>query len=66
MKIGEYLIQAIRRTGTRHVFGIPAALSVQLAAPARRPLVLTGDGSFQMFGLGPETAHPASAPSPRP
>ncbi len=37
-------------------FAIPAALAVQLAAPERRPLVLTGDGSFQMSGVELSTA----------
>lgn len=32
-------------------FGVPASIGVQLADPARRPLVLTGDGSFQMTGM---------------
>ncbi|HNX90233.1 MAG TPA: thiamine pyrophosphate-binding protein [Candidatus Omnitrophota bacterium] len=31
-------------------FSIPAAIGVQLASPDRRPLVLIGDGSFQMTG----------------
>lgn len=32
-------------------FGIPAAIGVQFAAPDHRPLVLVGDGSFQMTGM---------------
>jgi TPP-dependent 2-oxoacid decarboxylase len=32
-------------------FGVPASIGVQLAAPNRRPLVLEGDGSFQMTGM---------------
>jgi indolepyruvate decarboxylase len=32
-------------------FAVPAALGVQLAAPHLRPLVLVGDGAFQMTGL---------------
>lgn len=32
-------------------FSVPASIGVQLAAPKRRPLVLTGDGSFQMTGM---------------
>jgi len=32
-------------------FAVPAAIGVQLAAPGNRPLVLTGDGSFQMTGM---------------
>jgi indolepyruvate decarboxylase len=35
-------------------FAIPAALGVQIAS-GRRPLVLVGDGAFQM--TGPEIAH---------
>jgi indolepyruvate decarboxylase len=32
-------------------FSVPAAIGVELAAPSRRPLVLVGDGSFQMTGM---------------
>ena len=32
-------------------FSVPASIGVQLAAPDRRPLVLVGDGSFQMTGV---------------
>ncbi len=32
-------------------FAVPAALGVQLAAPECRPIVLVGDGAFQMTGL---------------
>jgi TPP-dependent 2-oxoacid decarboxylase len=32
-------------------FAVPAALGVQLADPACRPVVLLGDGAFQMTGL---------------
>jgi len=32
-------------------FSVPASIGVQLAAPDRRPLVLVGDGSFQMTGM---------------
>jgi indolepyruvate decarboxylase len=32
-------------------FAVPAALGVQLARPHLRPLVLVGDGAFQMTGL---------------
>jgi indolepyruvate decarboxylase len=32
-------------------FAVPAALGAQLAEPASRPLVLVGDGAFQMTGL---------------
>jgi indolepyruvate decarboxylase len=38
-------------------FAVPAALGLQVAT-ARRPLVLVGDGAFQM--TGPEIAHAAS------
>ncbi len=37
-------------------FAVPAAIGVQLAAPQRRPLVLEGDGSFQMTGMELSTA----------
>jgi indolepyruvate decarboxylase len=32
-------------------FAVPAALGVQLANPKMRPLVLVGDGAFQMTGM---------------
>ncbi len=32
-------------------FAIPAAIGAQLAAPQRRPLVIVGDGAFQMTGM---------------
>ncbi|MCP4629237.1 MAG: hypothetical protein GY850_37895 [bacterium] len=32
-------------------FAVPAAIGVQTAAPDKRPLVLVGDGAFQMTGL---------------
>lgn len=32
-------------------FAVPASIGAQLAAPGRRPLVLVGDGAFQMTGL---------------
>jgi indolepyruvate decarboxylase len=32
-------------------FGVPAALGAQLARPTLRPLVLVGDGAFQMTGM---------------
>jgi len=32
-------------------FGVPAALGAQMACPSLRPLVLVGDGAFQMTGL---------------
>ena len=35
-------------------FAVPAALGVQIAS-GRRPLVLVGDGAFQM--TGPEISH---------
>jgi TPP-dependent 2-oxoacid decarboxylase len=37
-------------------YAVPAAIGVQLAAPHRRPLVLEGDGSFQMTGMELSTA----------
>lgn len=32
-------------------FAVPASIGVQMAAPDRRPLVLVGDGAFQMTGV---------------
>ena len=32
-------------------FSVPASIGAQLGAPGRRPLVITGDGSFQMTGM---------------
>ncbi len=32
-------------------FAVPASLGIQLAKPALRPLVLVGDGAFQMTGM---------------
>lgn len=37
-------------------FGVPAAIGVQLACPDRRPVVISGDGSFQMTGMEVSTA----------
>jgi indolepyruvate decarboxylase len=37
-------------------FAVPAALGVQLALPKLRPLVLVGDGAFQMTGVELSTA----------
>lgn len=37
-------------------FAVPAALGLQMAQPAWRPLVLVGDGAFQMTGLELSTA----------
>jgi len=37
-------------------FSVPAALGVQLALPKLRPLVLVGDGAFQMTGMELSTA----------
>jgi indolepyruvate decarboxylase len=37
-------------------FGVPAAIGAQLAMPERRPIVLVGDGAFQMTGLDLSTA----------
>jgi TPP-dependent 2-oxoacid decarboxylase len=35
---------------------VPAAIAVQLSNPALRPLVLVGDGAFQMTGMELSTA----------
>jgi TPP-dependent 2-oxoacid decarboxylase len=37
-------------------FAVPAAVGAQLARPERRPLVLVGDGAFQMTGMELTTA----------
>jgi indolepyruvate decarboxylase len=37
-------------------FAVPAAIGAQLARPERRPLVLVGDGAFQMTGMELTTA----------
>jgi TPP-dependent 2-oxoacid decarboxylase len=37
-------------------FAVPAALGAQIARPERRPLVLVGDGAFQMTGTELATA----------
>ena len=37
-------------------FAVPAAIGAQLAFPKRRPLVLVGDGAFQMTGMELTTA----------
>lgn len=37
-------------------FAVPAALAVQLSNPTLRPLVLVGDGAFQMTGMELSTA----------
>ena len=37
-------------------FAVPASVGVQLANPAVRPLVLVGDGAFQMTGMEISTA----------
>ena len=37
-------------------FGVPAAIGVQAARPDMRPVVLVGDGAFQMTGLEMSTA----------
>ncbi|MEW6354929.1 MAG: thiamine pyrophosphate-binding protein [Planctomycetota bacterium] len=37
-------------------FGVPAAIGAQLANPKLRPLVVVGDGAFQMTGLELSTA----------
>jgi indolepyruvate decarboxylase len=57
--VGDCLFAAMDLVQTDHVapgyyatmgFGVPAGLGVQ-AASGRRPLVLVGDGAFQMTGL---------------
>jgi len=37
-------------------FGVPGAVGAQLAAPRKRPIVLVGDGGFQMTGAELATA----------
>ena len=37
-------------------FAVPAAIGAQLASPGLRPLVLVGDGAFQMTGMELSTA----------
>ena len=37
-------------------FGVPAAIGAKLASPDLRPLVLVGDGAFQMTGMEISTA----------
>src|SRR5207249_9345079 len=37
-------------------FGVPAGIGAQLADPKLRPLVLVGDGAFQMTGMELATA----------
>lgn len=37
-------------------FAVPASIGAQLAHPERRPLVLVGDGAFQMTGMELSTA----------
>jgi len=37
-------------------FSVPAAIGVQLANPKQRPIVLVGDGAFQMTGMELSTA----------
>jgi len=37
-------------------FSVPAAIGAQLANPKRRPLVIVGDGAFQMTGIELSTA----------
>jgi indolepyruvate decarboxylase len=32
-------------------FAVPAAIGAQLAKPKQRPIVLVGDGAFQMTGM---------------
>ncbi|MBN1322731.1 MAG: alpha-keto acid decarboxylase family protein [Methanotrichaceae archaeon] len=37
-------------------FGVPGSIGAELAVPGRRPLVLVGDGGFQMTGMELSTA----------
>src|SRR5258708_37011719 len=37
-------------------FAVPAGIGAQVANPQRRPLVLVGDGAFQMTGMELSTA----------
>jgi indolepyruvate decarboxylase len=37
-------------------FGVPGAVGIQLACPGHRPVVITGDGAFQMTGMELSTA----------
>jgi indolepyruvate decarboxylase len=37
-------------------FGVPAGIGAQLANPSRRPIILVGDGGFQMTGMEISTA----------
>ena len=37
-------------------FGVPGAIGAQAAAPRLRPLVIVGDGAFQMTGMELSTA----------
>lgn len=37
-------------------FAVPAGIGAQLAAPKKRPLILVGDGAFQMTGMELATA----------
>lgn len=38
-------------------FAVPAALGAQMASPKSRPVVLVGDGAFQMTGMELSTIH---------
>ncbi len=40
--VSRYVLSRLREIGVRHLFG------VALARPEKRPVVLTGDGAFQM------------------
>lgn len=37
-------------------FGVPAGIGAQLGCPERRPIILVGDGGFQMTGMEMSTA----------
>jgi indolepyruvate decarboxylase len=66
--VGDCLLGAADLTGTARTdfvaaafytsmgFAVPAAVGVQSAMPQKRPLVLVGDGAFQMTGLELTTA----------
>lgn len=38
-------------------FSVPAALGAQMASPKHRPIVIVGDGAFQMTGMELSTIH---------
>ncbi len=70
--VGDCLFTAMDLVQTDHVapgyyatmgFGVPAGLGVQ-AASGRRPLVLVGDGAFQMTGHGARALRAATGGTP--